>query len=120
MSDGVIRHAIRMTVKFSQRAYVLPATHYASYATEATLPPMGARARLKASFNCFNLAFEARVVCTALKTYGAIVADNGADWFLSGEVGFKNEKIESFSPMRGGTSRLSLTFQKFQPLRWSS
>lgn len=40
---------------------------------------MGARARLKASFNCgVMVTGAAQMVCAAMKKYGMIVADNGA------------------------------------------
>ena len=29
---------------------------------------------------------DARVIATALKEYGAIVADNGSNWFISGST----------------------------------
>jgi len=79
-----IRHAIRLTVSESQRAYVAPATHYASIDTNPNLPPMGLRLRMKAGFDCSGFSDEASVVCTALERYGMIVADNGSDWYLSG------------------------------------
>lgn len=42
-------------------------------------PWMGARARLKASFNCnAKMSTNAsRIICTAMKKYGMILADNG-------------------------------------------
>jgi hypothetical protein len=30
------------------------------------------------------LSEEVQVICTALKTYGMFVADNGSDWYISG------------------------------------
>lgn len=82
---GVINHALRFTVSRSQRGYIAPATHFASSSTDATWPPMGARFRLKASFDCSPMSSEAEVVCVALKQYGMIVADNGSNWYVSGE-----------------------------------
>jgi hypothetical protein len=38
VSAGAIRHALRFTVYRSQRAYVLPATHYASCITDSNAP----------------------------------------------------------------------------------
>lgn len=49
-ASGVIRHALRFTVSTTRRAYVPPATHWASRNTSANPPPMGMRVRLKASF----------------------------------------------------------------------
>jgi NPCBM/NEW2 domain len=81
---GEINHALRFTVKNSQRAYVFPATHFASTKTDPNLPPMGMRVRLKASFDISGYPKEAQVILRALKKYGMFMADNGADWFLSG------------------------------------
>jgi hypothetical protein len=84
VAAGHIDHALRFTVSRSQRAYLHPATHYASSSTDANLPPMGLRLRLKASFNVTSYGGQARVVLDALKKYGMIVADNGSNWFISG------------------------------------
>ena len=55
VAAGEIRHALRFTVKRSQKAYILPARHYASDLTDQNLPPMGLRLRLKASFDLSGL-----------------------------------------------------------------
>jgi hypothetical protein len=46
---------------------------------------MGLRLRLKASFSASGFTGASLVVVTALKKYGVIVADNGSDWYISGE-----------------------------------
>jgi hypothetical protein len=84
VSAGQITHALRVTFAATQRAYLHPATHDASSSTDATLPPMGLRLRLKASFDVSHYTGEARVVLDALKRYGLIVADNGSNWFITG------------------------------------
>ena len=84
VEDGVIRHAIRFTVRRSRHAYVAPATHYASSSTNDSLPPMGMRVRLKASFDLSGYPPQARVILQAMKTYGMLAADNGSDWFFQG------------------------------------
>jgi hypothetical protein len=84
VEEGTIRHAIRFTVKKSRRGYVFPATHFASKNTDPSLPPMGMRVRLKASFDISPYPPAARAILQALKTYGMIVADNGSNWFMSG------------------------------------
>jgi hypothetical protein len=81
-----IRHALRFTTRRTQRAYVAPATHFASSSSDADLPPMGLRVRLKASFDVSRFRGDARVILTALQRYGMLLADNGSDWFLSGET----------------------------------
>jgi hypothetical protein len=81
---GAIRHALRFTVQRTRRAYIYPASHFASTNTNPDLPAMGQRFRLKASFDVSKLSPQSMVVAQALKTYGMIVADNGSNWFLSG------------------------------------
>ena len=81
---GAIRHALRFTVSETQRGYIHPATHLASSRTDPNLPPMGLRLRLKASYPIGRYHGQARVILVALKRYGMFVADNGADWFITG------------------------------------
>ncbi len=81
---GVITHALRFTMSETQRKYIYPATHYASDLTDPNLPPMGLRVRLKASVDISGMPHDAQVVAQALKTYGMMLADNGADWYVSG------------------------------------
>ncbi len=98
-----IRHALRFTVRRSRRAYVPPATHYASRLTDANLPPMGMRVRLKASVDVSKFSPAARVILTALKRYGMIVADNGGDWFISGapDPRWNDEEIATLKRIKG-------------------
>ena len=84
VEDGVIEHALRFTVSKTRRAYLPPASHWASELTDADLPPMGLRLRLRASFDTAGLSKEAQVILQALKTYGMFLADNGSDGFVSG------------------------------------
>ncbi len=81
---GAIDHALRFTVARTQRAFIHPATHYASSATDPSLPPMGLRVRLKASFDVSRFTGASRAVLVALQHYGMFVADNGSDWYVSG------------------------------------
>lgn len=82
--SGEIRHAIRFTASRTQKAYVWPARHQASYHTDPNLPPMGQRFRLRADFDVQGYSFEVRVILAAMKKYGLILADNGSSWFISG------------------------------------
>jgi hypothetical protein len=84
VAAGRISHALRFTVSRTQRGFIHPATHYASSSTNASLPPMGLRLRLKASFDITGYRGQARVVLEAMKVYGIILADNGSNWFVSG------------------------------------
>src|SRR5262249_3193275 len=47
LKRGMVEHAMRVTVRRTRRAYVAPATHYASPLTDENLPRMGERIRLK-------------------------------------------------------------------------
>lgn len=84
VAAGEIRHAIRVTAPRTQRAYVWPARHYASSETDATLPPMGQRFRLKASVDISGFPADVQVVLRAMKKFGVILADNGSSWFITG------------------------------------
>jgi hypothetical protein len=84
-ASGALRHALRFTVSSTRRAYVPPATHWASSSTNPDLPPMGMRVRLKSSYVIpANFTAESRTILQALKTYGMFVADNGSNWYISG------------------------------------
>jgi hypothetical protein len=103
VEQGVIRHALRFTVSDTRRAYVAPATHYASNDTNSDLPPMGMRVRLKASFDTVGYPPSAKVVLQALKTYGMLVADNGGDWFLSGtpDSRWNDDELNTLKQVKG-------------------
>jgi hypothetical protein len=81
---GEIDHALRVTVPRTQAGYIHPATHLASSSSDASLPPMGLRLRLKASFSLASYHGQALVILRALKRYGLIVADNGSPWYITG------------------------------------
>lgn len=98
-----LTHALRFTVKKTRRAYVAPATHFASRHTDATLPPMGLRVRLKSSFDTSKFTGAARVILEGLKTHGMILADNGGDWFISGapDARWNHEELLPIRKVRG-------------------
>jgi hypothetical protein len=101
---GAIRHALRFTVSETQRAYIHPATHFASDATDPNLPPMGLRLRLKSSFAIGGYSPEAQVILSALKRYGMFVADNGSSWFISGasDARWNDEALDDLKQIPGG------------------
>jgi hypothetical protein len=80
---GDIHHAIRFTMSQTQQGYIHPATHAAGKA-DTDLPPMGLRLRLKASVN-ISAPPEGMAIVNALKKYGLLLADNGSNWYLSGD-----------------------------------
>ena len=73
-----------MTAPETRREYIYPARHFASDSTDPNLPAMGQRFRLKSSYDISRFPRQARVVLRALKRYGAIMADNGSPWYISG------------------------------------
>ena len=84
IAAGVIPHALRFTASTTQEAYVWPARHQAGASTDANVPPMGQRFRLKAGVDVSTFSPVNQIILQALKTYGMFLADNGSDWFLSG------------------------------------
>jgi hypothetical protein len=83
LERGEIEHAMRISVRNSRRAYVPPATHYASTLTDENLPRMGERFRLRGDFDVSGFSPPVKTILNALKKYGAFVADNGLEWCLS-------------------------------------
>ncbi len=85
-----IRHAIRFTADRTSAAYLWPARHEAGSGSMASLPPMGARFRLKLSFNvagfCHSAPYcsYAKAVLVEMQHYGLILADNGSNWYFGG------------------------------------
>ena len=80
---GSIEHALRLTVVKTRRAYIHPATHYASRHTDVNLPRMGERIRLRQDFDVTGFSPEVATILECLKKYGMFVADNGIDWAVS-------------------------------------
>ncbi len=84
VAAGVINHAVRFTISRTQRAYIAPASHWASSITDQDVAPMGLRLRMRADYDLSRFRGQSLVIATALKRYGMIVADNGSNWFISG------------------------------------
>jgi hypothetical protein len=80
---GMVRHAMRVTVRRTRRAYVYPARHYASTLTDENLPRMGERFRLRRDFDISGFSPYAQAILKGLKRYGMFVADNGIEWAIS-------------------------------------
>ena len=99
VEQHAINHALRFTCPRTRKAYVSPARHYASNDTSSTLPPMGMRVRLKASFDTTGFAPNVRVVLRAMMKYGMLLADNGSGWFFSGapDSRWNEDELATFS-----------------------
>jgi hypothetical protein len=83
LKRGMVEHAMRVTVQCTRRAYVAPATHFASRSNDPNLPRMGERLRLKADYPIAGFSPNAQAILKGLKKYGMFVADNGLDWAIS-------------------------------------
>ena len=83
LKRGVIDHPLRVTIRKSRRAYVHPASHFASRHENEEYPRMGERFRLRADYDVTGFSSEVQTILTALKRYGMIVADNGIEWAVS-------------------------------------
>ena len=64
---------------------------------------MGARFRLKASYNISGYPPELQVILRAMKTYGIILADNGSDWYVSGvpDARWDNDMLHKLDDLTG-------------------
>jgi hypothetical protein len=78
-----LHHALRFTIPRVRRAYAAPASHCGAH-DDPALPPYGIRVRLKADFALDGYSGDARVILTAMKRYGLILADQGSAWYVTG------------------------------------
>ncbi len=103
VAAGEVRHAFRFTCQRTQRGFIHPATHWASRSKDPNLPPMGLRLRLRADYDLSGFPPGARVILTALKRYGMIVADNGGNWFISGahDTRWNSDELETIKRVPG-------------------
>jgi hypothetical protein len=101
VSGGLVRHAMRVTVRRTRRAYVYPARHFASRETDPALPRMGERLRLRRDFDVSGFPPHAQAVLRGLQRYGMIVADNGGNWLLSIAPDRRIQGLESLARVKG-------------------
>jgi hypothetical protein len=103
VAKGEINHALRFTAPRTRKQFVYPARHFASSDDDPALPPMGARVRLKSTVDIASYPKQSRVVLTALRNYGAILADNGSAWYFSGapSSGWNNDDLHSLQRLKG-------------------
>lgn len=103
VKSGEITHALRFTVAQTQRAYVYPATHFASDSTDPALPPMGLRLRLRAGYDILGFPTDVQVILRALKKHGMMVADNGGPFYISGapDSRWDDDVLRAISQVKG-------------------
>ena len=98
---GMVEHAMRFTVRNTRRAYVYPATHFASRKTDENLPRMGERYRLRQDFDVSGFSPHTQAILKGLKKYGMIVADNGGDWRLSVAPDSRIKGLDELKKVKG-------------------
>jgi hypothetical protein len=98
-----VEHAVRFTCQRTRRAYVYPATHFASRSSDPNLPPMGMRVRLKAGYDTSRFPPPVQTILAGLKKYGMILADNGSDWFITGapDPRWNDESLHALKQVKG-------------------
>ena len=92
VAAGEIAHAIRFTAQqiwgadamTGDQKYLWPGRHASGSNTTPTRPPMGARFRLKGSFDVSPYSPETQVILRAFKKYGLVLADGGSSWYFQG------------------------------------
>jgi serine/threonine-protein kinase len=80
IASGSINHAIRFILpnpRMRAKVYVHPATHAGAPHGPVSAPPIGARFRLKASYDLSQLTPTAQVVARAMQKYGMFLSDGG-------------------------------------------
>ncbi|MGA3344137.1 MAG: hypothetical protein ABSC76_04620 [Terracidiphilus sp.] len=80
LARGSINHAIRFILpnpRIRAHVFVHPATHAGAPRGPVSAPPLGARFRLKASFDMSQLTPAAQVVARAMQRYGMFLSDGG-------------------------------------------
>ncbi len=83
LKRGVVEHAMRVTIRKTRRAYVAPATHFASPHENKDFPRMGERLRLRQDYDVSGFSPAVQAILKGLKKYGMFVADNGIEWAIS-------------------------------------
>ncbi|MGZ3810458.1 MAG: hypothetical protein ACXVJN_01960 [Mucilaginibacter sp.] len=83
---GTIDHAIRFTLQSQnvKPAYISPARHSVNSKGGQYSLPFGAKIRLKASFDISGYPADLKIILTAMKKYGLILADIGSNMYISG------------------------------------
>jgi hypothetical protein len=100
---GEIDHAIRFTAEPLRNTYVYPATHSDGRTRSRRAPPMGSRFRLRPNFDTSRFPPQSRVILEALKRYGMILADSGAQFSLIGAPsnGWDDQDLEALRRVKG-------------------
>ena len=81
VASGEIDHALRFILpndRMKENVFVAPATHAGGpESTDPNAPPYGVRFRLKPDFDDSSFSDSQKVVLTAMRTHGMLLADGG-------------------------------------------
>jgi hypothetical protein len=115
VAAGEIAHAIRFTATNAwgrvalpgggtAMKYLWPARHGSGDSTDETLPPMGARFRLRASFDISGFDPRTQIVLRAFKKYGLVLSSRGVNWYLQGvsDASWPDAVIDELRSIAGG------------------
>ncbi len=95
---GAINHAIRFTVQQTDQSFLWPARHQAGSAANPALPPMGARFRLKGSYDISHFSAQTRVILLAMQQASQFVAVDESTLMLSAN----SAAVKPACPTTGG------------------
>jgi hypothetical protein len=103
VASGAVLHAIRFTAPVTRNSHIYPARHHAGAGSSASLPPMGLRVRLKASFDMSGFSPRMRVILVAMQRYGMILADNGSPWYFTGssDIRWDDDELNQLKTLEG-------------------
>ena len=103
VAAGAILHALRFTAPDTCSGHVWPARHDAGSGSCAVNPPMGLRVRLKAGVDISGFGPQARIILTALKRYGMLLADNGSPWYITGapNASWDDDDLHDLNQLQG-------------------
>lgn len=105
VAKGVIDHAIRFTLTKSliKPSYIYPARHKVNGTGGTYGLPFGARLRLRKDFDISSYPASVKVILTAMKKYGIILADIGSNLYLSGapDDRWNNDDLRTLRNVKG-------------------
>ncbi len=105
VAKGVIDHAVRFTLAKSliKPSYIYPARHKVNGTGGTYGLPFGARLRLSKDFDISTYPASVKVILTAMKKYGIILADVGSNLYISGapDDRWNNDDLRTLRNVKG-------------------